>query len=142
MPLLKSTLIASAVESTEPGGFTLVLPSLVMPARSSWKSVTSSARELGRRLDADLVVGAQLGLALGDDADLLLEILDDRHRDEVEAALERGAHLVHAAVARVRGGDDVEAALRAHDLVELGHGDLLLGQDGDERVLDLGRRCG
>ena len=41
MPLLNSTLIASAVESTVVGGLTLVLPSLVIPARSSWNSVTS-----------------------------------------------------------------------------------------------------
>jgi len=40
IPLLKSTLIASAVERTALGGFTLVLPSLVMPARSSWNRVT------------------------------------------------------------------------------------------------------
>ncbi len=142
MPLLKSTLIASAVDSTEPGGFTFVFSSLVTPARSSWNMRDEEVGQLGRRLDADLVVAAQLGLALLHDPDLLLQILDHRDGDEVEAALERGAHLVDAAVARVGRGDEVEAALRADHLAELGHGDLLLGQDGDERVLDLRRRCG
>jgi hypothetical protein len=39
---LNSTLIASAVESTDPGCFTFVLPSFVTPARSSWNIVTRS----------------------------------------------------------------------------------------------------
>src|SRR5690606_15011913 len=41
IPLLKSTLIASAVDRTALGVLSLVLPSLVTPARSSWNSVTS-----------------------------------------------------------------------------------------------------
>src|SRR5262249_30161526 len=41
MPLWNRTLIASAVDRTDAGGLTLVLPSLVTPARISWNSVTS-----------------------------------------------------------------------------------------------------
>ena len=39
---------------------------------------------------------------------------DGAHCLEVEAALEGGAHLVHAPVAQVGGGDDVEAGGGGH----------------------------
>ena len=60
----------------------------------------------------------------------------------------RGAgHLVHAPVAQVGGGDDVEPRPRPHHargglLAQFGDGDGLLRQDRDERVLDFGRAAG
>ena len=73
---------------------------------------------------------------------LLLQVLDGVDRLEVEAALERGAHFVDAAVARVRRGDHVKARARierALGAVELGDLHDAVRQDRQERILDLER---
>src|SRR5690606_23250589 len=71
----------------------------------------------------------------------------DRDADEVEPALQRGGQVVDAAVAAVGGGDDGEAGLGEDDVVaaaalQLGDRDVLLGEDGDQRVLDVAGGAG
>jgi hypothetical protein len=61
--------------------------------------------ERGRRLDPHLVFGPQFGLAPRNDPDLLLEIVNDRDRDEIKSTLERRAHFIDAAVPCVRRRD-------------------------------------
>jgi hypothetical protein len=75
---------------------------------------------------------------------LAVEVENGEHRFEVEAALQRRAHLVHAAVARVGGGDDVEALARIEHAVlarELGHRHHAVRQHAQQAVLHLERRA-
>src|SRR5215831_12270581 len=91
----------------------------------------------GRRLGGELEGAPEIGDPPLDDGHLVVEVVGERQDDGVEAALERARQLVHAAVAAVGGGDDVEAMARLHLLAELGDRDGLLGEEGDERVLDV-----
>lgn len=84
----------------------------------------------------------RLGL---DQVELGGEVRDREHGLKVEAAFQRRAHVVHAPVARVGGGDDVEALAgedHAVGAVQLGDRQHAFGQRRQQRVLDLQRATG
>ena len=87
-------------------------PSTVWPARSSRKVVTSSSRTSSPGDFGDAGAREEARRLVADELHLDFEVGDGEDGLEVEAALERGAHLVDAEVARVGGGDDVEAVPR------------------------------
>ena len=60
---------------------------------------------------------------------------------EIEAAFQGGRHFMHAAVAQVGAGDDIETAPRMHARVAAQFGDhqLLFRHQRDEHILHLGR---
>ena len=100
--------------------------------------------DLGERLEpaGSCRLRPERGDAGADDLDLLLERVGQGQHDGVEAALERRRQVVDALVAVVGGGDDVEALLGLHLVVELGDRQVLLRQDRDEGVLHVGRDAG
>ena len=77
-----------------------------------------------------------------DDGDLLVGRRRQRQDDGVEPPPQRARQFVHAAVAVVRRGDQVEAAAGGDLGVELRHREHLLRQHRDEGVLHLGRHAG
>ena len=93
-------------------------------------------------LGGKLQRAAQFGDALGHDADFLFLRGGHGQDDRVEAPFERGGQFVDALVAVVRRGDEVEAAHGLHFVVELGDGEGLFGQDGDQRILHVGGDAG
>ncbi len=101
--------------------------------------------QLGAERDRDARVLQQaVGLALHE-RHLGREVADRVDRLEVEPALERGRHGVHAAVARVGGGDHVEALPREHAprrALQLGDDQHPVAQDREQAVLDLERAAG
>src|SRR5262249_34702080 len=66
--------------------------------------------QIGRQLRFQLIIGHQVAGALFDDGGLRGQIFRHGQFDKVEAAFERAGHIVDAAVTRVGGGDDAEAA--------------------------------
>ncbi|MND99869.1 hypothetical protein D3C80_922610 [compost metagenome] len=78
---------------------------------------------------------------LADQPGLCLDAVERAHGLEVEAALERGGHLVDPAVAQVGRGDDVEAGpgeqIRLH-VLQFGDVQQPLGQHRHQAVLHLG----
>src|SRR5207237_1073138 len=77
-------------------------------------------------------------------AELERGIGDGQHRLEVEAALERTRHFVHAAIAQIGGGDQIEPRFGEHGAVfaQFRYGDDLFRNDRNKRVLDLGWTAG
>ena len=133
---LVTTEIASAVDNEPLGTLRLTRPSSVEPLRSSRNTVTT------RRISSS--AGGTFGNRkrdshLGDtalhDGDLLVGIGRQRQHHRVEASAQRGGQIVDAAVAVVGSGDEVEARDRLHLAGQLRHGQGLLAEHRDQRVL-------
>ncbi len=143
-PTACATETASAVLIT-PDSRSVASPCRVWPWRSSRNAVTRTS-STSRRGGAPtperceergglLLHQRQLGVEVGDREDGL----------EVEAALERGAHLVDAPVAGVGGGDDVEALAGEHHRLgpgQLGDRQDPVGQRRQQAVLHFERAAG
>jgi hypothetical protein len=70
--------------------------------------------------------------------DFFIDRVRQRQHDRIEATLERAREIVHAFVAIVRGRDDIEPLASLRLVAELGDGQRLLREDGNERVLHIG----
>ena len=99
-----------------------------------------------------VLCGLSLGIAcfgkiLGfaeDDLTFQTHIADGCNGLEVEAAFQSAGHLVDALIAGIRRTDDVEAGLGKDNSLVTEFGDVqdLVGHDGDQAVLNFGRRSG
>ena len=138
-----STPICSAVDSAD-SSFSSSLVAAAAAARRSAKlcsrmssSVGGTSSSIWWRRSSSAVRNRTISASL-------LLVGDHRDPHEVEPPLQRRGQVVDAAVAAVGGGDDGEAGLGEDDVVvvELGDGDVLLGQDRDQRVLHVAGGAG
>ncbi len=100
--LLASSEIASAVESTPEGVFTLFLPSSVWP-RAQFAEDGHDLHDciFVRDFGFQLKIGCQFTDAFGDDGNFRFQIRRCGQHDDVETTLQSGGHVVDAAIARI-----------------------------------------
>ena len=123
-------------------GLELDPPVLALPGAQLAEHRDDATDLVGGRGDVGQRQGpGQRSDALGDDADLFLDRRRRGEHDRVEPPAERAGQLVHAPVATVRRGNQVEAGPGLHLTGQLGDRQHLLAEHGDERVLHITRHA-